>query len=209
MKKKKKKKGSHQQNKELAAIDKTVGDLLPPPGQPHPHDDNPYIRKLLEEERAYLQPEEWGIDLRPIVEEQLGTLPPGNQLSDHEVSKFLPRLVLLLAQHHLCLNLTNHLTDRQLYQKIIEEVLPQPLGISQKPEGTLIHHECCPCDSEEYLIYYEEDSLPLPPMGDEDEEDAEEEELPAKQPLVADRDKWLEILAEAHRQLPLPQYENQ
>ena len=205
MKKREKKKDAL--DAELADLDRLVGEHLPVPGQgtdlrPAPGEDS-FVRQLMDEERALLNPEEWGIDVLPLMQEQLGPLKPEKELNDDEISSTLRWMILILAQHHLCLTLTNHLTERELYRFILKEVLPHPIGISRNPEGGILYHDCCPCGSEEYMAYY----------GDEffrDEwRDDYNEEPPEKRSLASDRDRWLEMLAEAHRHLPLPEYETE
>lgn len=161
--------------------------------------EDAFYQKLLEDERAFLNPEEWGIDLKAIV---LGKIQPPSdpdELRDEEVSIYLHAMVDLMAQYHLALVSTNHLTDRELYRFILERIIQQPLGIGPNPIGSLIYHECCPCDDiEQWFRYY---------ASDEEREDWEsysDDPLPDKAPLVAGRDTWLEALAESYRDCPLP-----
>lgn len=140
-------------------------------------DEEAFFRKMMEEERAFLNPDEWGMDLRPVFKEYLDPPADPGQLSDYEVTGFLRCMVDLLAQHHLCLVSTNHLTDRELYQLIMDEILPRPLGIGPDPVGGIVYHECRSC---------------------------EEPELRPEQ-IVSDRDTWLDTIAEAYRDRPLPQ----
>ena len=202
-----KRKGKRRQlmDQELAEIDETVGkcvaragegvDLKPAPGT------DAFTRKLMEEERAFLNPEEWGIDLRSIAGKVLDPPADPDGLSDQEVQGYLRCLVDLMARHHLCLTCTNHLSDRELYRHIMTEVLPKPVGISPNPEGGMVYHECCPCDGDAYLMYY----------ADESTREAWAAEfdliLPERRPLLSDRDTWIELLAEAYRFEPLPQVE--
>lgn len=139
-----------------------------------------FLQKLIEEERAFLNSEEWGLDLRPVFRKVVD--PPGSheELDDKEISRFLKCMIDLLAQHHLCLLSTSHLTDRELYQLIIDEVLPQPLGIGPNPIGSMVYHECR--------------DLSLP--------DLEPEEV------ISERDDWIPVLAESYRSCPLPDFAN-
>jgi hypothetical protein len=161
--------------------------------------EDAFYQKLLEDERAFLNPEEWGIDLKTIVLGQIQPPSDPDGLRDEEVSIYLHAMVDLMAQYHLALVSTNHLTDRELYRFILERIIPQPLGIGPNPIGSLIYHECCPCDDiEQWFRYY---------ASDEEREDWEcdsDDPLPEKAPLVADRDEWLEALAESYRDRPLP-----
>lgn len=189
---------------ELTQIDTEVGKFVAPAGEgidlkPASGTDA-FTKKLMEDERAFMNPEEWGIDLRPIVDKVLSP-PLPDDLPDDEVRGYLRCLVDILARHHLCLTCTNHLSDRDLYRLILTRVLEEPVGIGPDAAGTIIYHECCPCDSDEYLAYYE--------CEDRREELREEFDidLPEKRPLVSDRDIWIELLAEAFRDQPLPKEE--
>lgn len=190
---------------EFAEIDKEVGKWVSPAGQGvdlKPDSDTDEITKqLMEEERAFLHPEEWGIDLGPVLQKAIAPPADPDELSDQEVGAYLRRMVDLLARYHLCLTCTNHLSDRELYKVIMEKVLPQPIGIGPNPIGGLLYHECCPCDSDEYLAYYSDD------MEREDLAAEFDLDLPAKRPLVSDRDAWIELLAESYRFEPLPEQE--
>ena len=188
---------------ELAEIDREAGKWVAPAGQgidlkPNSKTDA-FTRQMMEEERAFLHPEEWGIDLGPIVKRILKPPADPDGLSDAEVCRYLQRLVDLLARYHLCLTLTNHLSDRELYKVILEKVLTQPVGIGPNPSGGLIYHQCCPYDSDEYLMYYSDDM--------EREELASQFDLvlPEKRPLASDRDAWIQLFAESFRFEPLTQ----
>ena len=185
------------QNRHRAPVRRRIDPGLPP----LVHEDL-FFRKLMEEERCFLNPEEWGIDLRPVFKERLDPPASPDDLSDAEVRSILGEMVLLLAQHHCCLTSTDHLTDRQLYRYIIGNILPHPVGVSPDPSGCLLTIECCPCDSDDYLRYYADDLMR------EELRALHDSEPPAKAPLAADRDSWLQALAEAHRHLPIPGYES-
>jgi len=192
---------------ELEAIDEEVGKLVASPGMGSglrpTEDTDAFTRKLMEEERAFLYPEEWGIDLRPIVAKFFNPPDDPDGLSENEVRGYLRCLVDLLARYHLCLTSTNHLSDRELYRKIMTDVLAEPVGIGPDPVGGLLYHECCPCDSDAFLMYYADDAFR--------EEMASEFNLtlPERRPLVSDRDTWIELLAESYRFEPLPSNDEQ
>lgn len=188
---------------EFAEIDKEVGKWVAPAGEgidlkPDPDTDE-FTRQLMEDERAFLQPEEWGIYLAPIVQKILDPPEGPDGLSDLEVRAYLRGLVDLLARYHLCLTSTNHLSDRDLYRHIMEKVLPEPIGIGPNPIGGLLYHECCPCDSDEFLAYYCDETERANWAADFDIA------LPEKSPLVSDRDAWIEALAESYRFEPFPE----
>jgi hypothetical protein len=165
--------------------------------------DDAWLRHMIEQENAMLNPDEWGIYLMPIFKQRLHPPVDPDKLNDAEIRYFLTHSVHLLAEHHFCLTNTNHLDDRQLYQHILDEILPKPVGVGPNPIGGILYHECCPCDDfDRWLAYYAAD----------DERDHWKEEwdepLPEKKSLVSDRDIWLNILAESFRDEPLPVYED-
>lgn len=165
--------------------------------------DDPFTRQMIEQENAMMHPEEWGIYMLPIIEEHLDPPMDPQNMTESQIRCYLPRLVQLLAAHHFCLTNSNHLDDRALYQHILAEVLPKPIGIGPNPVGGILYHECCPCDDlDRWLAYY---------ATDDDREFWKHDwdgPLPEKKPLVSDRDIWLEILAESFRNDPLPDYGN-
>lgn len=158
-----------------------------------------YFRKLEEDERAFMNPDEWGIDMRPIFNAYIDPPSELDKLCDSEVQFYLTRMVALLAEYHFCLVHTNHLSDRDLYRHILDAILPKPIGVGPNPEGGLVYHECCPSDDfDRWLAYYATDEERHQWQADMDEA------LPDRRPLVSDRDAWLEVLAEAFRDQPLP-----
>jgi hypothetical protein len=159
---------------------------------------DPLTRQVMEQERAFLCPDEWGLDIRPVIAKYVSPPPNIDHLEDGEVRGYLRALVDVLARHHLALVNTNHLSDRELYYHILQHVIPRPIGIGPDARGAIIYHECCACDSEEYLMYYADDFLCDDCANDPTEP------LPPKRELVADRDVLLELLAEAFRDQPLP-----
>lgn len=198
------KKNARQIARELQQINKEVAKKVSSSEEeinrkPSPMEDD-FTKKLVEQERAFLNPEEWGIHLRPIIDEVLSP-PSPDEIDDHRVTGYLRCLVDILAQHHFCLTNTNHLSDRELYRVIMTDILEKPIGVSPNASGMLLHHECCPCDTEEYFIYYEDE------LGRSEYQSLFGGDLPEKRPLVSDRDTWIELLAEAYRDQPVPTFE--
>jgi hypothetical protein len=101
--------------------------------------------------------------------------------------------------YHLCLTSTNHLSDHELYRYIMTKILPEPIGVGPNPSGGILYHECCPCDGDEYLMYYADDATRTQWASEFDLT------LPDKRPLKSDRDTWIELLAESYRFEPLPE----
>lgn len=168
-----------------------------------PDENDPLLRQLIEQENAFLNPDEWGVYLAPIIQSQLDPPQDPEAMTDQDIRFYLTRLVHLLAVHHVCLTNSNHLDDRQFYRHILDEVIPKPLGVGPNPIGGLLYHECCPCDDfERWLAYFASDA-------ERAEWEAQGfEPMPEKKPCVSDRDIWLEILTESFRDDPLPVYED-
>ncbi|HKJ90961.1 MAG TPA: hypothetical protein VJ960_07505 [Oceanipulchritudo sp.] len=160
-----------------------------------------FLQRLIEGDRANMNPHEAGLDLRKILETEINPPETVDDLDDNTVERYLRQMVEILARYHLCLFSTNHLTDRELYDYILERVVREPLGIGPNPIGTLIHHDCCPCEAEEWVSHY----------ANEDERKEWEaiygEPSPARAELPSNRDIWLQALAEAYRGQPLPEEE--
>lgn len=168
-----------------------------------PDGNDPFVRQLMEQENAMLNPDEWGVYLAPIIQSQLDPPLDPDAMTDEEIQCYLPRIAHILAEHHVCLTNSNHLDDRQLYQHILDEVIQKPVGVGPNPVGGILYHECCPCDDfDRWLAYYASDT-------ERSEWKAQwDDPLPEKKALVSDRDIWLEILAESFRDEPLPVYED-
>lgn len=164
-------------------------------------EETDFLQRLIEGDRAFLKAEAEGegVDLRKALEAEMNPPETVDDLDDATVKRYLRRMVETLARYHLCLFSTNHLTDRELYHYILERVVRYPLGIGPNPIGTLIHHDCCPCDAEEWVRHYA--------GGDERKEweAIHGEAPPAMAELPSSRDVWLQALAEAYRGQPLPE----
>lgn len=139
------------------------------------------------------------IDLEDEIKSRINPPSDPGVLSDEEVRKHLNSMIELLARFHCKLESTDHMTDRELYLKILDDVIKEPLLIPDDLDGVLYYHECCPGeDVDQYMRYYADE--------DEREEYYREsgERLPPKAPLKAHRDDWIQSLAEKHRNQPLP-----
>jgi hypothetical protein len=156
------------------------------------------LKALIARDEAYLRSGKGQIDLGRKFRELSKLEREVPDLDDYEVERYLRLAVQLLAEHHLCLKWTNHLSDRALLSYIVERVFPEPLVIGPQVKGTLLYQECCPCDTLEWYEFY----------GDEMDRADYAEELgvdePESRPLVSDRDQWLEVLAESYREESLP-----
>jgi len=148
----------------------------------------------LEEAERYEYP--WDYDEAPVATwlEQLswrGYEPPAApSLSDAQLAEELERLVRRLADMHVFLHRTDHLSDRELYTLLVEDLL------SQEEKAFRIHPDvqhhldilggCSDEDIHLWLKHY----------ADEDErahwaKDFPEDEIPEHVPPPFDRDRHL------------------
>ncbi len=107
-------------------------------------EEDAFQLRMIEEENAMLNPDERGIYLMPIFKKRLDPPMGPDQLDEANIRYYLTHAVHLLAEHHFCLTNSNHLSDRQLYQHILDEILPKPVGVGPNPVGGILYHECCP-----------------------------------------------------------------
>ncbi|MEQ8764360.1 MAG: hypothetical protein RL885_10565 [Planctomycetota bacterium] len=124
------------------------------------------------------------------------TLSPDSELDDAALWKKLHAIIDRLAEWGTYLHSTDHLSDRELYRKLIEEILPEPtkdFESIQPPgetDGWQHHIDLAGTGSDEdiqiYLRYYCDDEVrerwrrELPGM-----------EIPPKEKRPYDRDRFL------------------
>ena len=103
---------------------------------------------------------------------------PSSELSDEELSRELPRLAEDLAFLGIYLESTDHLSDRDLYDKLLGEILLEPMTLMPGDPAFGAHIDLIGGFSEEdieiYLRYYADDEtredwnrdfpeVPIPP----------------------------------------------
>lgn len=131
--------------------------------------ENAFLASMLDWERAPVLPiRDW---FNPPLQ-----LPPVSLLSDQQVRDNLNQVIERLYEQGVILDYTDHLTDRELYVTILQDILP--IWEKKIDNPTLFHHwDCCNRDDvdgeETWLMYYasEEDrelwlethDSPLPP----------------------------------------------
>jgi hypothetical protein len=131
-------------------------------------DENEFLASMLAWERAPALPiSEWFNP--PLV------LSPPERLSDAELHTELHTVIERLASRRIYLELTDHLSDRQLYCLIARDILPSHEKMLNLPTNYL-NWRCLDADldPETWLAYYASDderdawsfetSQPLPPM---------------------------------------------
>ncbi len=129
--------------------------------------ENEFLASLLAWERAPTVP------LSQWFEPEL-KLPPAETLNDDDLKSALWNTIHRLYERRIVLELTDHLSDRQLYCLIVRDILPSPEKKIDLPKNYL-HWHCLDegDDPELWLRYFaseeerqawaEENNLPLPP----------------------------------------------
>ncbi|MDD3585769.1 MAG: hypothetical protein PHQ75_01190 [Thermoguttaceae bacterium] len=139
--------------------------------------ENDFLESMLSWERAPLLPIYQWFD-PPLI------LPSTVSMSDKELEVLLAETLERLFSKGIILDYTDHLTDRELYNVIVNEILP--LEDKKIDDPTVFHHwNCCTKDDEDHidtwLAYY---------ASDEEREDwcnATGEQLPPKVYVVRKR----------------------
>ncbi|MDO5553235.1 MAG: hypothetical protein Q4G68_05700 [Planctomycetia bacterium] len=111
---------------------------------------NDFLASMLDWERA---PE---LPIRDWFNPPLN-LPPASLLSESQVSEILADVVNRLFDKGIILDYADHLSDRELYQMIVKDILP--IREKKIDNPSLYHHwDCCnrsDIDNEElWLMYY-------------------------------------------------------
>ncbi|MCL2622309.1 MAG: hypothetical protein FWD31_01480 [Planctomycetaceae bacterium] len=137
--------------------------------------ENEYLAAMLEWEVSPVLPiYRWfEPELRP---------PHPNRLDDHDISKILGDLISRLYEKDIVLDFTDHLSDRELYQLICQDILPSREKRIVMRRGAL-HWDCSytggVSDPTVWLTYYASDE---------------------------DRDDWTERYGQPLPEKELPQY---
>ncbi len=137
-----------------------------------------------------------GIRLSVPYDEIVGAgveLPPAEEMSDAEVSRTLDRMIEALAGMNVCVTSTDHLSDRELYRRMCDDVLREPTEVfpgSELGVTTIdIIGGCSEEDIQVYLTYYADDET-----REMWASDWPEDPLPEKKPHPYDRDRLLPTL---------------
>ena len=123
------------------------------PDEPNPASDPRYEAHL----RKLNDPAQW---TRPGEElARLGlTFPPSAKLDDEKLSETLWTLIVGLADLRIFLIHTDHLSDRDLYKKLLRELLPSPMPMFLEQENTDCEYDLIgapvPEDERTWLKYY-------------------------------------------------------
>lgn len=126
---------------------------------------------------------------RKLLEKYGFLCPPPDELDEQSLSETLNNLIQVLAQRRIYFERTDHLSDRELYQHFYSE-LDEPAYDFPPEMETNTHHDILGGCSEEDI------SLHLKYYADDEErkswaEDFPDFEMPAKEKLPYDRDRFL------------------
>ena len=109
------------------------------------HKENEYLESILAWERAPALP------IAQWFEPEL-RLPAADSLSDQEVAETLDRVIAELYSKNIVLSFTDHLSNRELYQVIVRDILPSCEKKVDMP-GKVLEWRCIE-DDEIWLSYY-------------------------------------------------------
>lgn len=140
-------------------------------------------------EMAAMESGDHDTTMAAVLEADGVELPPADSLSDEVLTRKLMEVVRAMAEHQAFLHATNHLSDRELYIRLREDVLQEEVYLPTLP-GAAVHFDLVSSGSEEdirlYLMYYADDA-----ERQRWAEEFPEIELPPKRPHPFDRDRFL------------------
>ncbi|MCC5834619.1 MAG: hypothetical protein JJU20_07790 [Opitutales bacterium] len=142
-----------------------------------------FLEQTIAFDDAYSKDGITGIDMKAEVHAHL-ELPPEGKLDDHCLTEKLHVLIDLLARFHIFLSFTDHLTDRELYNRVLGSLLDEPFELSIFTPGALQHIDLCN-DPDLYEEFYDFGSV-----------------------TPANRDEWIKVLVEKYRNEPVPEFKS-
>ena len=128
----------------------------------------------------------WVTHLKLLAEDGFHVTPP-EELDDQQLPDALWALIRAMAAGRVYLYHTDHLSDRELYRWLWEEVLPEETKAMPKGFGWNCHLDATDCaDADQFLRYY----------ADEDEREhwlkhSPDLEMPPRETPPYDRDRLL------------------
>jgi parvulin-like peptidyl-prolyl isomerase len=139
------------------------------------------ILKYEEEHDEEYASEEGLVDMRAELRARLD-LPDESELDDNQLTEKLHKMIDVLAQFHICLEFTDHLSDRELYNLLLNDLLKEGFHISGSGVNVMENIDASWNDPEAFERYYA--------IGDT--------------PLKVRREEWLKAKAESYRKQPRP-----
>jgi hypothetical protein len=138
---------------------------------------------------AWLEDEDEGTVPMELLEERGMVMPDPASLSEGELAATLTKVIEEMGRFGMYLHYTDHLSDRELYVRLRDDVLRQPTFLLPDDPGVGDHYDCTGSGSDEdvaiHLTYY---------ATDEERQEwqaAVPGPLPAKLPRPYDRDRHL------------------
>lgn len=114
-------------------------------------------------------------------------LPEPADLDDAALHKALWRVIEELANLGVFLHFTDHLSDRELYTKLVNELLPEEMDALDDDGTTSWHIHVLESDEHELFLKYFADEK----TREEWRSDNPEDPIPAREPRPYDRDRHL------------------
>lgn len=139
---------------------------------------------------AWLEGEDEGQRPEDVLRERGIDVPDETNMNDEQLSAALWRVLSALTEIGVIISYTDHLTDRALYRRLVEDVLSEPAFLMPDDPGSFHCYDMVGDGGEDdnatFLSYYATDEeradwikdFPDPP-------------LPPKKAKVADRDRLL------------------
>ena len=116
-----------------------------------------YLEKL----DAWLDDEDEGMVPMTLLKERGIEMPEAGSLTDADLSKSLDRVITAMADIGFFLHSTNHLSDRELYSRLRDDVLLEPAFLMPGNPAASQHQDFVGSGSDEdqllYLTYYADD----------------------------------------------------
>jgi len=127
---------------------------------------------------------------RQVLEAEGVALSPPDELNDDELARKLEELIQALARHRVFLRQTDHLSNRELYAHLLDDILDDEITLLPPESETNCHIDilggCSEEDIDLWLTYY---------AGETDREewaaDFPDDGVPPHQDLPYDRDRHL------------------
>lgn len=136
----------------------------------------------LERLDAWLDGEDEGTIPLDVLRGEGIDAPPPESLDDDALHAALWRVIDALPEIGIVIEYTDHLSDRELYVKLVTETLTEPAFLPENAPGVTVY-DMSSEDSEVYLTYYADDETRA-----DWARDFPDEPMPPKKPLPYNRD---------------------
>lgn len=140
-----------------------------------------YLEQVVKMEEQYLS-DESTFDILAELHKRL-ELPDQAKLDDRQLTEKLHAIIDILAQFHVGLDFTDHLSDRELYTLLLNDILQEGVEIYGDGIHATCHIDVSWDDPDAFERYYAIGNIPL----------------------KAHREKWLKAIVESYRGKPIPE----